>query len=120
MNGLDTFAVGVSAFLISVAASLGDIKITGDRNENESATADFKFKSVPSPSRNDAASAAKFTIVDGEQDRAGGDVKRLNDGKVPDEGDQPEANFFFNAGTDGGRILVDLNGAIDIKQVNTY
>jgi hypothetical protein len=34
--------------------------------------------------------------------------------------DQPSENFYFNAGARGGRLLVDLGGAIDIKQVNTY
>ncbi|HZQ48158.1 MAG TPA: basic secretory protein-like protein [Verrucomicrobiae bacterium] len=120
MNSPNTFSVGLSALLISTLVSLGDVKVAVDYNEGESATAEFKFKSVPSPSRNDAATTAKFTIVDGEPDRAGGSIKKLHDDKVPDEGDQPEENFFFNAGTDGGRILVDLNWLTDVKQVNTY
>src|SRR5581483_1798352 len=102
MNSPNTFSVGLSALLISTLVSLGDVKVAVDYNEGESATAEFKFKSVPSPSRNDAATTAKFTIVDGEPDRAGGSIKKLHDDKVPDEGDQPEENFFFNAGTDGG------------------
>lgn len=43
-----------------------------------------------------------------------------HDGKLPSEEDQPAANFFFNAGTEGGRIVVDLGSVIDVKQVNTY
>jgi hypothetical protein len=39
---------------------------------------------------------------------------------MPTEEDQPSESFFFTAGSDGGRILVDLSRAIEIKQVNTY
>ena len=44
----------------------------------------------------------------------------MNDGKVPREADQPSANFFFDAGTDGGRVVCDLGQAIDIQAINTY
>lgn len=87
---------------------------------NEDATAAFRFKNVPSPSASDAAAAAVFTIVDGRKDINSGDVDKLHDGKVPTEEDQPSDNFFFNPGSEGGRLLVDLGRAIDIKQVNTY
>ena len=32
----------------------------------------------------------------------------------------PSANFFFQAGSDGGRFRFDFGSAIDIAQVNTY
>jgi hypothetical protein len=86
----------------------------------DNATSEFKFKEVPSPVKNNAATKAKLSIVDGEQDGNGASVEALNDGKLPTEEDQPETNFFFNAGTDGGRILIDLGSAINVKQVNTY
>jgi hypothetical protein len=44
----------------------------------------------------------------------------LTDGNLPSDSDQPGANFFFAQGTDGGRLLVDLGKAIEIKQINTY
>ncbi|MBE0536682.1 MAG: DUF1080 domain-containing protein, partial [Phycisphaerae bacterium] len=61
-----------------------------------------------------------FTVVDGRRDRNGGDVDKLNDGKMPTDADQPGENFFFAAGTGGGRLLADLGAAVEIKQVNTY
>jgi hypothetical protein len=120
MNSLSRLIVGASALVMSSVVSLGEIKIVVDYNANELATADFKFTNAPSPSRSDAATKARFAIVDGEQDANGGDVDTLHDGKVPTDEDEPSANFFFRAGTDGGRLLVDLGSAIDLKQVTTY
>jgi hypothetical protein len=111
-----------AATLLFASALLcrGEIKTTVNYNPNESATSAFKFKDLPSPSKTDAAKDAKFVIVDGERDENGGDVDKLNDGKTPTEEDQPAENFFFNAGTPGGRLLVDLGKVIEVRQINTY
>jgi hypothetical protein len=68
----------------------------------------------------DTATTAQFTLVDGQRDLNGGDLAVLHDGKVPTQEDEPGANFFFRAGTEGGRIQVDLGRVITVKQVNTY
>jgi len=120
MKSSAIFYVVVSTILMFTLASQAEIKILADHNRSEYATPDFKFRKVPSPSKSDAATKAKFTIVDGRRDRNGGNVDKLSDGKIPNEEDQPSENLFFNAGTDGGVILVDLGDIIDIKQVNTY
>lgn len=78
------------------------------------------FKSVPPAAVNDAATGAKFTLVDGRRDRNGGDLAALHDGRLPTDGDQPSANFFFQAGADGGLLQLDLGKVIAVKQVNTY
>jgi len=114
------FIAAVSAILTLAAISRGEIKIVVGHHRNQDATAEFKFANVPSPSQSDAAGKATFTVVDGQRDRNGGDVDKLHDGKIPTEDDQPAESLFFNAGTDGGRILVDLGRIIAIKQVNTY
>ncbi|UCG56490.1 MAG: DUF1080 domain-containing protein [Phycisphaerales bacterium] len=114
---LTVVAVTVLVFAMACQA---EIKTVAGHNGNESASLEFKFKNAPRPSRNDAATKATFTIVDGRRDRNGGNLDKLHDGKIPTEEDQPSENFFFNAGTEGGRILVDLGDAIEIKQVNTY
>ena len=96
----------LSAFLLlSSLIARAEVKNAFERNADEKATAGFKFNGVPAPSKNDAATKAKFTIVDGERDRNGGDIDKLHDGKLPAEGDQPSESFFFNASTDGGRIV---------------
>ena len=112
--------LAASLFLLTATAASAAIQVTIDSNDADGSSAVFKFKHVPSPSTNDAATSAKFSIVTGEQDPAGGDLDKLHDGKLPESEDQPEENFFFNAGTAGGRIQVDLGSAIDVKQINTY
>jgi hypothetical protein len=106
--------------LLCALVSQAEIKVVSDRQPSDSASAAFKFTNVPPASQSDAASKATFTLVDGQRDRNGGDLVVLHDGCVPTEEDQPATNFFFNAGIDGGRLLADLGGAIDVKQVNTY
>ena len=106
--------------LILAFTTRAEIKVTMEHNPNDSASAAFKFKSVPAPSKKDAASDAKFSIVNGEQDENGGSIDKLHDGKLPTEEDQPAENFFFNAGTEGGRVAIDLGSESEIQQVNTY
>jgi len=94
--------------------------ITTEHISNADATEKFKFKKVPAPSKTDAATTAKFSVVTGEQDGNGAGPEALHDGALPSGEDVPDSNFFFNAGTDGGRIGVDLTKVIDIAQINTY
>jgi hypothetical protein len=111
----------IASFLVvSAASARADVGVVVEHNDNDHATAAFKFKNIPSPARTDAATKAKFTIVDGERDENGGDLDKLHDGNVPTQADEPSENFFFNAGTDGGRIQVDLGRIVEIRQVNTY
>src|SRR5882672_7735170 len=110
----------IAGALILATSSRAEVKIVAEHNPNDSATPKFKFKNVPAPSKTDGATKAQFTIVDGERDENGGDLDKLHDGQLPTEEDQPAENFFFNAGTEGGRLLVDLGSALEIKQINTY
>ena len=98
----------------------GAIQVVSERNESEAATGAFRFRDVPRPAQGDAAEKATFTLVDGERDINGGDLVRLQDGRLPREEDQPGENFFFRAGSAGGRIQVDLGSATGLRQVNTY
>jgi hypothetical protein len=97
-----------------------EVKVTVDRNEGDKATADFKFKTVPSPAKTSVATKAKFTIVDGEKAGASAELDALNDGKLPDQEDQPDANFFFEDDTEGGRIAIDLGKVMDVGEFNSY
>jgi hypothetical protein len=113
--------LGLSGFMVGCAASTGQVTTTVAHNSVDKSTPAFVFNNnVPSPVAVDSVPAAKFTIVDGEQDPAGADISAVHDGKLPTEEDQPEANFFFNAGTEGGRFSADLGSVIEIKQINTY
>src|SRR5713226_9618555 len=99
------------------AVSHAEVKVAA---EHSAAGSGFTFKSVPAPANNDAATTAQFTLVDGARDPNGGDLAVLHDGRVPSGEDQPSDNFFFRAGTDGGRIQIDLGRVISVKQVGTY
>ena len=110
-------AIAGAASVLSVGAS---VSVTAERNDTQYAEATFQFKTVRPPLRGDAAAQATFTLVDGVRDRNGGELAALHDGRAPTEEDQPGDNFFFAAGTDGGRILVDLGQKIEIQQVNTF
>jgi hypothetical protein len=112
--------VAAAVALLSVSVSRAEIKVVTERNGSDNTGAGFTFKNVPAPSQNDAATKATFTLVDGRRDGNGGALGKLHDGKIPTEEDQPAENFFFNAGTDGGRLLIDLGRPIEVKQVNTY
>lgn len=112
---------GVLVGVLSVAApARGEIKVVVGVNRGDQATSEFKFADVSSPSKSDAGNGAKFTLLDGRRDGNGGELGRLNDGRVPREDDQPRSNFFFAAGSNGGRLLVDLGKPTDVKQINTY
>lgn len=80
----------------------------------------FKLDPVPLPALNDAGTKATFTIVDGEKDGNSPDPSVLVDGKVPTGGDQPQANFFFANGSEGGRLGMDLGSVISVKSIGTY
>jgi hypothetical protein len=89
-------------------------------NRGAAVNSDFKFKEVPPPVANDAATNAKLTLVDGELDPNGANLTALTDGRLPSDEDEPAANVFFNSGTSGGRFRMDLAKRIDIAQINSY
>ncbi len=108
--------LGIGLALLSATAR-GEIRVLTERAPDG---AEFAFQGVPPPARDDAASTAEFKLIDGEPDRNGGSLDVLHDGLVPTEEDQPRRNFFFQAGTKGGRIRIDLGSIRSVKQVNTY
>lgn len=111
------FFVAWSLTLVFAGMAFAKVEVTTAHDPDG---AGFRFKSIPAPAVNDAATTAKFILVDGERDRNGGELSVLHDGRVPMDEDQPSENFFFRAGTDGGRIRIDLGRNISVKQVNTF
>ena len=90
-----------------------------EHNDGAAANAAFKFKTVMAP-RPSAAVGATYTVIDGKPDDNSAPLDILHDGKVPDEEDKPDANFFFSDGEEGGRLLIDLGKVIPVKEVDTY
>jgi len=110
-----------SATLLTLATNTqAEIRVAIERNTGGESSPAFKFKQVPSPATGDAAEKATVTVLSGRGDGNGGDTSVLHDGRVPSEADEPDANFFFNAGTDGGRLLFDFGRVVEVKQINTY
>lgn len=111
-----------AAFALSLLAltAQGQPKIVIERNTSATATPNFKFKNVPSPSRDDAGAKAIVTFVDAEPDGNGGPINALNDGVLPDAEDQPRRNFFLASGSGGGRLRFDFGSVMEITQVNSY
>lgn len=123
-NNWKCFGLKWSGLLIAMLLSLGlsapaQVSIIIDHNTFAASPA-FKFKSVPSPVKDNAAAGARLKLLVGRTDGNSVGLKALTDGVLPTVEDQPGANFFFADGSDGGRFLVDLGRSIDIAQVNTY
>ena len=99
---------------------LFDPRIVFEHNPTSVANREFKFKNITSPSKDDAASQAKLTLIDGDLDGGSAELAALTDGRLPQDEDEPGANVYFRAGSSGGRFRMDFGTAIDIAQVNTY
>ena len=114
--------LGLIVFMVATAglAAPPEVRVIVERNTGTDATPQFKFKNVPSPAKGDAAAHSKARLILGERDPAGAELTALSDGVLPENEDQPGANFFFDAGGYGGRILMDFSSAIEIAQVNSY
>ncbi|HKR63446.1 MAG TPA: glycoside hydrolase family 38 C-terminal domain-containing protein [Thermoanaerobaculia bacterium] len=80
----------------------------------------FTFKTIPPPSRDDAATNATVTILGGTIDPNSGPLRVLTDGALPTNEDEPGANVFFRANSWGGRLRLDLGRPIDIAEIRTY
>jgi len=113
-------ALTVSLLAAFAPAASAQVRITIDHNTGAAAASEFKFSRVPSPARDDAASHAKLTLIDGQLDSNGANLSALVDGMLPTSEDEPGANVFFNARSFGGRFRLDLGNAIEIAQVNSY
>ena len=120
MRSLRHLVLTIALLLTVTLSAHAQVKITIDHNTNDTASSAFKFKNVPSPVRDDLGAASKLTLVDGDIDPNGATLSVLVDGVLPTDEDEPGANFFFNAGTAGGRFAMDLGSAAEIAQVNTY
>jgi hypothetical protein len=113
----------LSCFILLVALASptwAEPEVTVEINRGDKATAEFEFDKIPAPSQTDAGGAAKLKAIAGRRDGNGGELRALTDGKLPSDADEPGSNYFFAAGTEGGRLLVDLGEATAIQQLNSY
>jgi hypothetical protein len=97
-----------------------DARVVFEHNANSAAKPDFKFKNIASPSKDDAATKAKLTLIDGDLDQSSANISALIDGRWPRDEDEPGANVFFSSGSSGGRFRMDLGSVVDVVQINSY
>lgn len=110
---------GLLLFIASLSAPAETRVVTGIQPPGSLAPG-FRFSRVPPPLENDAAQQCKLSVVDGRPDPNGAAVSVLTDGKLPAGEDEPRSNFFFAAGTDGGRLLMDLGREVRMSRFGTY
>src|SRR3977135_1952664 len=89
----------IAALFMLTLTAHAQVKVTIDHNSNTTATSAFKFNSVPSPAREDAATRAQLLLVEGEVDGNGADLSALTDGALPLEADRLTENFSWTAAT---------------------
>lgn len=111
-------AVVCAAVVALASPASAEIKVVTEHKAKGDATPAFDFKNVPHAAK--SGLTAKVSIVDGDSDSNGGGLEKLTDGQLPSEEDQPTENFFFDAGTPGGRVRFDFGDAKPIGQINTY
>ena len=97
-----------------------DAQVTFEHNPNSVANREFKFRKIASPSKDDAATRAKLSLIDGDLDQSSGALSTLVDGRLPQDEDEPGGNVFFRAGSTGGRFRMDLITPIEIARINSY
>src|SRR5262249_13523353 len=113
--------VAVAGILGLAGVTRAQIVVAVDRNVGPAINKEFRFKvGKVAPMKDDAAAKAKLKLLSGEADPESGDLNVLIDGELPAKDDDAKANFFFANGSGGGRFVMDLGEAIDIRQVNSY
>lgn len=112
--------LSLAALLLGSVLPCRAVQVTTGSHAEDAGGAAFTFTNVPAPAKHDAAAIARIRILGGVVDSNSGGISKLRDGQLPTDPDQPEENFFFDAGTPGGRLLLDLGRVVAVKQINTY
>ncbi len=113
--------VTVCLGVVALAAVCADgVEVRVEHHDVAAAKSTFQFSEVPTPAPTDAATNAKLMILKGRRDPNSGSLDVLHDGRLPRDEDQPAANFFFAAGSTGGRLVIDLGTVTDVRTISSY
>lgn len=82
--------------------------------------AGFRLPGIPVPVVGDAGTRARWTLLTGTLDPNGAGLGALHDDRLPANEDDPRANCFFTAGSEGGAIHVELESPSDLAGIHTY
>lgn len=111
-------APALSCLALSCLAA--DSEVVSRHVSSSDASPAFKFDGVAAPAKNDAATRGTFSVIEGAVDPNSGGLRCLTDGRLPAEEDAPGQNFFFRAGSRGGRLLLDLGREVPVSAVRSY
>jgi RNA polymerase sigma factor (sigma-70 family) len=98
------------------------VKVVVEHVPAEQAKAQPPFARVPPPSKNDAATKATFSVVDGKfcARPDTGDLRVLTDGVIQPHEDSPKQSAFFDWDVLEGRFKIDLGRKVPLVAINTY
>ena len=112
--------LGLACLVVAAAGVGADVRVSVDRNVGSRATDAFRFDSVPSPAGKRGGARAVISVIDGTPNDGCRGAIYLGKDRRPEGEDDPKDNFFFAEGSDGGRLRIDLEGRVAVRQVNTY
>ena len=91
------------------------------RVKMERGSGSWKFPSIPSPSKSDAALHSRITLAGNEPELSCLSPDGLHNGVLPWQGKQTRDFFAFsNFNTNGGKIVMDLGKVQPVAAVATY
>jgi alpha-mannosidase len=103
------------------AVSTGHAAVEVKTEQINPASPTWSFKTIPGPSRSDAAASARVTVIGNETDEQSAPATALVDGHVPAKsGDLSQCVFLSNANARSGGFLIDLGKVQSIAAVNSY
>lgn len=117
MRRILTMAALGSALHLCCGAAEAPVQI--GRAESDEADPNFQVLKSALPVRGDAAEQAVISVI-GDPDPNSGGTRALTDGQLPARADHPRANFFFRAGSQSGRVQLDLGSVKPVREVRTF
>jgi hypothetical protein len=114
--------MSVSKFMVVLltCCCVGAAGVRTEIRAGAEAKATARFRTVPNPSKEDAAENAMFTVVDGAVASESAAVDCLHDGRTAGSADDQKHSFYFEWATLEGRVRVDLGRAIAVGEINTF
>src|SRR3954468_13297091 len=106
--------------VLLTCSCIGAVNVRTEIRAGAEAKATAKFRTVPNPSKEDAAQNATFTVVDGVVASESTPVDCLHDGRVQGSADDLKHSFYFEWATLEGRVRVDLGRTIAVGEINTF
>ncbi len=112
-------AGSTGAWLLALGIATAEVTVrTEQLNPADPAWA---FKTLPRPSRTDAAHGARVALAGNTLEPAGADAAVLVNGRLPgDSLDLSEEALLSNLNTDGGSLVLDLGRVRQVAAVATY